>query len=51
MDITDENNEVLMAIEPFVASLLKELDPTVVPFLEEKGRSVVRLCKALYGLV
>lgn len=51
MDMTDENNEILMAIEPFVASLQKELDPTVAPYLDENGRLVVRLRKALYGLV
>ena len=42
--------EVLMSLEPLLASLLVALAPEFKPYIDEKGMLIVRLQKALYGL-
>lgn len=44
--------EVFMLIEPFIASILVEIDPEKYrSFLDEEGRLYVQLDKALYGCI
>ena len=47
----DEDDEVIMTIDPFLAKLLGQIDPTVSQKTDEKGVIYVRLKKALYGCV
>lgn len=51
IDETKDENVVLMYLEAPVATLLKEIDPSVETYLDEHGRLVVQLKKAQYGLV
>jgi hypothetical protein len=44
-------DDVFMELDPLLNRILAELDPTVVSHLDERGILVVRLNKALYGLV
>ena len=43
--------EVIMELEPMLATIMKKLDPSIQPFIDERGRLLVRLDKALYGCV
>ena len=47
----DKDDEVIMTIDPFLAKLLGQIDPTVNQKTDEKGVIYVRLKKALYGCV
>lgn len=47
----DAEGEVLMYLEPFVAKVLCDIDPKVETCKDEQGRVVVKLTRALYGLV
>jgi hypothetical protein len=47
----DEGDEVIMTIDPFLASLLGQIDPSVEQKKDEKGVIHVRLKKALYGCI
>ena len=49
-DIADDD-EVIMTIEPILAQLLSQIDPTVEQKKDDKGVIHVRLKKALYGCV
>ena len=42
---------VFMLIRKDLADIIIELDPSAIPFLNEKGQLYVRLKKALYGLI
>jgi hypothetical protein len=46
-----EDDEVIMMLDPVVASILAELDPTIEAMRDEKGVLYVKLKKALYGCV
>jgi len=43
--------EVFMELEPGLAKILAKVAPEVRPYLDEKGRLLVKLDKALYGLL
>ena len=43
--------EVIMELEPMLATILRKLDPTIQPYVDERGKILVRLDKALYGCV
>ena len=43
--------EVIMELEPMLAAILKKMDPAVQPYIDERGRLLVRLDRALYGCV
>ena len=49
-DIADDD-EVIMTIEPILAQLLSQIDPTVEQKRDDKGVIYVKLKKALYGCV
>lgn len=51
MKESEDDEDVLMIIDPFLASLLATLDPVVVQKKDERGNIYVRLKKALYGCV
>jgi len=59
MDITgayleceiEDGDEVIMQLSDVLTKLLAELDPLIIPFIDESGRIMVRLKRALYGLV
>jgi hypothetical protein len=46
-----EDDEVIMTLDPVLASILTDLDPTVEAKRDEKGVLYVKLKKALYGCV
>jgi hypothetical protein len=46
-----EGDEVIMQLDNVLTKLLAELDPLIIPFIDESGRIMVRLKRALYGLV
>ena len=46
-----DDDEVIMTIDPFLAQLLAQIDPTVDQKKDEKGVIYVKLKKALYGCV
>mmetsp|Transcript_19056 Transcript_19056/g.27460 ORF Transcript_19056/g.27460 Transcript_19056/m.27460 type:complete len:160 (+) Transcript_19056:862-1341(+) len=35
--------EVIMELEPMLATIMKKLDPSIQPFIDERGRLLVRL--------
>ena len=49
-DIGDDD-EVIMTIDPFLATLLSQVDPSVEQKKDEKGVVYVKLKKALYGCI
>ena len=49
-DIADDD-EIIMTIEPLLAQLLAQIDPSVEQKIDNKGVIHVRLKKALYGCV
>jgi len=46
-----EDDEVIMLVDPLLSRLLAEVDPSAVPFQNDKGQLCVRLKRALYGCV
>ena len=46
-----KEDEVIMTIDPFLAKLLAQIDPTVEQNTDEKGVVYVKLKKALYGCI
>ena len=46
-----EGDEVFMYLDPVLTKILSELDPRSATMIDEKGGLVVKLNKALYGLV
>ena len=46
-----KEDEVIMTIDPFLAKLLEQIDPTVEQNTDEKGVVYVKLKKALYGCI
>ena len=47
----DMPGEVVMELDPITTAILTKLDPTFSPFVDEDGKVLVRLNKALYGCV
>jgi hypothetical protein len=47
----DLEEDVYMVLEPIVARILCEIEPEYEPFKDSKGQIIVKLKKALYGLV
>ena len=43
--------EVFMKVDKLFTTILSKIDPTLKPFIDEKGESVFRLNRALYGCV
>jgi hypothetical protein len=44
-----EGDEIIMELEPLLVSILGKVAPEVKPFVDEKGRMLVKLNKAMYG--
>ena len=44
-----EGEEIIMELEPMLVSILSKVAPEVKPFVDEKGRVLVMLTKAMYG--
>jgi len=42
--------EVIMELEPMLAAILKKMDPAVQPYIDERGRLLVRLDRALESI-
>jgi hypothetical protein len=49
--VMPEGDEVLMELDALLTSILRELDPSVIPFINEHGKVIVKLNRALYGCV
>ena len=43
--------EVIMELEPMLTTILKKVAPEVSPYVDETGKLLVRLDKALYGCI
>ena len=48
-DMTGE--DVIMELDPLLTKLLKKISPEVIPFIDEKGKLLMKLDKALYGCI
>lgn len=44
-----EGEEVVMELEPMLVRILAKVTPGVKPYIDEKGRLLVKLSKAMYG--
>ena len=44
-----EGEEVIMGLEPMLVAILGKVAPEIKPFVDEKGRLLVKLNKAMYG--
>jgi hypothetical protein len=44
-----EGEELIMELEPLLVSILKRIAPEVIPYVDENGKLLVKLNKALYG--
>ena len=49
--VCEEGDEVIMELEPMLVGILKKMAPEMKPYVDEKGRMLVRLNKAkkMYG--
>ena len=47
--VCEEGEEIIMELEPVLVNILKKIQPEVEPFIDEKGRVLVKLNKAMYG--
>ena len=45
------DKEVYLKVYKLLTSILSQIDPSIEPFVDEKGESVFRLNRALYGCV
>jgi hypothetical protein len=43
--------DVIMELDPLLAKMLAKIAPEVIPSIDEKGKLLVKLDKALYGCV
>ena len=43
--------DIYMEIDPFLTKFVRQIDPSVTPFVDQKGRLTVKLDKALYGCI
>jgi len=44
-----EGEEIIMELEPMLVTILAKVAPEVKPYVDEKGRLLVELTKAMYG--
>jgi len=44
-----EGEEVIMELEPMLVAILAKVAPEIKPYVDEKGRLLVKLNKAMYG--
>jgi hypothetical protein len=47
--VCEEGDEVIMELEPMLVGILKKMAPEVKPYVDAKGRMLVKLNKAMYG--
>jgi hypothetical protein len=45
------NEDVFMRLDPYLTDILVEISDEYIPFIRESGDLIVRLKKALYGLI
>ena len=45
----DAGEEIIMELEPMLVSILAKVAPEIKPFVDEKGRLLAKLNKAMYG--
>ena len=46
-----EGEAVIMELEPLLVRILTKIAPEIKPFVDEKGRLLVQLDKAMYGCI
>ena len=46
---SEEGEEIIMELEPMLVSILSKFAPEVKPYVDDKGRVLVKLNKAMYG--
>lgn len=44
-----DGEEIIMELEPMLVSILAKVAPDIKPYVDEKGRVLVKLSKAMYG--
>jgi hypothetical protein len=47
--VCDEGDEIVMELEPMLVAILAKHEPQIKPYVDEKGRMLVTLSKAMYG--
>jgi hypothetical protein len=47
--VSEDGEEIIMELEPLLVSILSKVAPSIKPFIDEKGRVLVKLTKAMYG--
>jgi hypothetical protein len=47
--VSPVGEEIIMELEPMLVSILAKVAPEVKPYIDEKGRVLVKLNKAMYG--
>jgi hypothetical protein len=45
----EEGDEIIMELEPIIVKILAKIAPDIVPYVDQKGRMLVKLNKAMYG--
>jgi hypothetical protein len=46
---SSNGEEIIMELEPLLVNILAKVAPDIKPFVDQKGRLLVRLSKAMYG--
>ena len=46
---SEDGEEIIMELEPLLVSILAKVAPSIKPYVDEKGRVLVKLTKAMYG--
>lgn len=46
---SEDGEEIIMELEPLLVSILDKVAPEIKPYVDEKGRVLVKLNKAMYG--
>jgi hypothetical protein len=47
--VCEEGDEIVMELEPMLVAILAKHEPLIKPYIDEKGRVLVTLSKAMYG--
>jgi hypothetical protein len=47
--VCEEGDEIVMELEPMLVAILAKHEPQIKPYIDEKGRVLVTLSKAMYG--
>ena len=46
---SEDGEEIIMELEPLLVTILAKVAPSIKPYVDDKGRLLVKLTKAMYG--